>query len=130
VPTRRQSLDPAEDVFDLVALAVEVRVVVVLDLAVLAGRDARGDAAFGQCGAEPVAVVALVGEQFLGAGKRRKQQKSALVVAHLAFGQQHRDRPAEPVADRMELRVQAALGAPDTSGKSPLLTGWPPCGGP
>jgi hypothetical protein len=38
-------LDPAEDVLDLVALAIEVFVVGVLDLAVLAGRDAWGDAA-------------------------------------------------------------------------------------
>ena len=41
------ALDPAEDVFDLVALAVEFGVVMVLDLAVLARWDARGGAAFG-----------------------------------------------------------------------------------
>ena len=45
-------LDPAEVVFDLVALAVEFLVVVVLDFAVLAWRDARCDAAPGQAGPE------------------------------------------------------------------------------
>ena len=67
-------LDPSEDVFDLVALAVEVLVVVVLDLAVLAGRDAWGGALRDQRGAEPVAVIAFVGEQLLGARERGKQQ--------------------------------------------------------
>jgi hypothetical protein len=112
-------LDPSEDVFDLAALAVEFGVVVILHFAVLARRDARGDALRGERGAEPVAVIAFVSEQFLGAGKRGKQQCSAFVVAHLTFGQEHHDRPAQSVADGMELRVQAALGAPDTSGKSP-----------
>ena len=49
-------LDPAEDVFDLVALALEVLVVMVLDLAVLARRNARGGAALSQRCPEPVAV--------------------------------------------------------------------------
>ena len=35
-------LDPAEDVFDLVTLSVDFLVVEILDLAVFAGRDARG----------------------------------------------------------------------------------------
>ena len=61
-------LDPAEDVFDLVALAVEVLFIMVLDLAVFAGRDAWGDALRDQRGAEPGAVIAFVREQFLGAG--------------------------------------------------------------
>ena len=59
-------LDPAKDIFDLVALSVEVLVVVILDLPVLSRRDARRDAAFGQSSAEPVAVIALIREQFLG----------------------------------------------------------------
>ncbi len=95
-------LDPAEDVLDFVALTVEVLVVLVLDLAVFPWWDARGDAAFGQCGPKPVAIITFVGEQFLGAGKRGKQEKSAFVVAHLPFGQQHHDRPAQTVTDGME----------------------------
>ena len=41
------------------------------------------------------------------------------MIAHLTFGQEHDDRSAKAVADGMELRVQPAFGAPDTSGKSP-----------
>ena len=44
-----------------------------------------------------------IAEQFLGAGKPGKQQGSALVVAHLAFGQQQHDRSAKAIADGMEL---------------------------
>jgi hypothetical protein len=69
-------LDPAEDVFDLVAPAIEFGVVVVLNLAVFAGRDAWGGVLRDQRGAEPVAAISFVGEQLLGAGKRGKQQGS------------------------------------------------------
>ena len=112
-------LDPVEDVLDLVALAVEVLVIVDPDLAVGAWRDARGDAAFGQSSPEPVAVVALVAQQFLGVGQHRKQQESALVIAHLAFGEEQDDRASLAIADGVQLGVQPALGPPDTSGKSP-----------
>ena len=58
--------DSAKDVLDLVALAVEVFVVVVLDIAVLARRNAWGYAALGQGRPEPVAVITFVAQQFLG----------------------------------------------------------------
>lgn len=89
------------------ALPVEFFVVVVLDLAVLARRDARGGAALGQGGPEPVAVITLVAEQFLGVGQCFKQQKSAVVITHLPFGQEHHDGPPESIAHGMKLRVQA-----------------------
>ena len=41
------------------------------------------------------------------------------MVAHLAFGEHHHHGAAFTVAHGMELGVQAALGAPDTSGNSP-----------
>lgn len=66
-------LDPSEDVLDLVALEVEILVVAILGLAVVAWRDARGDAAFGKRLPEQVAVIVFVREQFLGAGKRGEQ---------------------------------------------------------
>ena len=106
--------DPAEDIFDLVALSVELLVVEILDLPVLSRRDAGGDALVVDCGTEPVAVIAFVTEQHLGARQDWKQQGSALVVAHLAFGEQQDDRPAQPIADSMQLGVQHALCAPDT----------------
>src|SRR5690606_12955491 len=107
------------DVLDLVALAVEDLVVVVLDLAVGARRNAGGDPALDQRRAEPVAVVTLIAEQFLGVGERAKQQPSPFVIAHLTLGQEHDDRAPQSIADGVQFGVQAAFGAPDTSGKSP-----------
>lgn len=86
--------DPAEDIFDLVALSVELLVVVILDFPVLARRDTGGDALVVECGTEPVAIIAFVAEQHPGARQDGKQQSSALVIAHLAFGEQQDYRPA------------------------------------
>lgn len=47
--------------------------------------------------------------------------RRALVVAHLSFSQKHDDRPALAVADGVELGVQAAPCAPDTTGNSPFF---------
>ena len=41
------------------------------------------------------------------------------MVAHLPFGEQQHDGSAFTVTHGMELGVQPAFGAPDTSGKSP-----------
>lgn len=112
-------IDPAEQVLDLVTLAVELLVVLVLGLAIGFGRNAGGNALAVERGAEPIAVIALVAEQHLGAWQAGKQQNCAFVVAHLAFGQQQDDRPAQAIADGMQLGVQPALGASDTSGNSP-----------
>ena len=71
-----------------------------------------------QGGSEPVAVIAFLREQFDGAGERGKQQKSSLMVAHLAFGKRQDDRSPRPVANGMEIGVQPTFGAPDTSGSA------------
>src|SRR3546814_19180629 len=55
-------------------------------------------------------------------GQGVEHQGSAFIVAHLSFAQQHDQRPALAVADGMELRVQTAFGASDTSGNSPFLS--------
>lgn len=69
--------EAGKQVLDLVPLAIELLVIGVLDLAIGRWRDAWGDAAAGQGVAEPVAVVALVSQQFLGLGQLRKQQNCA-----------------------------------------------------
>jgi hypothetical protein len=51
----------------------------------------------------------------------RQHERRALVVAGLAFGEKHHERPPLTVADGVQLGVQTALGPPDTSGNSPLL---------
>lgn len=55
-------------VLDFVPLAIEQLLIGVLDLAIGRWRDAWGDAAAGKGVVEPVAVVALVSQQFLGLG--------------------------------------------------------------
>ena len=96
-------LDFGEQVFDQVPLFVDRFVVVILDLAVGFWRDAGGDAARGQSAAEPVAVIAFIAQQFLGAWQGIEQQNSALMVAHLSFGEHHYDGPPFAVADCMQL---------------------------
>jgi len=66
--------------------------------------------------AEPVGIVAPVSQQSLGFGEGVDHQRSALVVAHLTFAEQHDQRTALAVTDGMELGVQPAFGAADTSG--------------
>ena len=64
-------LEAGKQVLDLLALAVEVFVVGVLNLAVGCRRDAWGDAAHFKSLAEPVAIVALVSQQFPRLGQLR-----------------------------------------------------------
>ena len=54
--------------------------------------------------------------------QRRQHHCRAPVIAHLAFGEQQQERAALPVADRVQLRVQAAFGAPDTARNSPFCS--------
>ena len=108
----------SEHVFDLVALPIERGVVRDWHFAVLLRRDAGGNFAFCECGAKPVCVIASVAEQGFGLGQGVDHQCRPFVVAHLPFAQQHDQRSAFAVADRVELGVQAAFGASDTSGSA------------
>ena len=69
--------------------------------------------------AEPVGILAPVTKQNFSFGERVEHQSCALVIAHLAFAEQHHEGSALAVADSMKLGVQA--GAPDTSGNSPFF---------
>ena len=63
-------LEPFEHVLDLVALLVEDGVMGDRDLPIGFRGDAGGEAALCQGGAEPIGVVALVGQKLLGLGMR------------------------------------------------------------
>lgn len=63
----------------------------------------------------------LVVPKFLGVEYCVEQQKSALVIPHLAFGEHHHDGTAFTVAHGVEPGAQAGLGAPDTTHRSPFL---------
>jgi hypothetical protein len=53
-----------------------------------------------------------------------KHKAGALVVAHLAFREEHDDRPAFAMADSMEFQVQLAFGSPDTTGNIATFPGF------
>lgn len=109
--------EPGEEVFDLVALTVELFIEVSRHCAPPSRRDARGDALCRQGGAVFIAVIALVTDHNSWAlRKRRVEQLCSLVVTHLTFCQTQRDGPALAIAHGMKLGVQTTFGAPDTSG--------------
>lgn len=97
-------------------MAVSCRVVGMENLSVPSRRDAGRDAATLQGDTKVVAVVTAIGDQFSGWRQHVKQQACALVVVHLAFGQQQDERSTAAVADGMQLRVQSAFGATDPAG--------------
>ena len=115
-------LEPGEQVLDLVALAVENRIIGVWDFAASARRDAGLDASCFQFLPEPGAVVSAIGDEMRYLGQGVEHEASAPVVAHLAFRQEQDDRPSFTVADGVELGVQSAFGSPDTAGNIPFLS--------
>ena len=79
--------------------------------------------------AEQVAIIAPVAEQDVGLGERADLQSGTPVFAHLPFAQQQDQRSALAIAHGVELRVQAALGPPDTPGNILFLKGSRSSGG-
>ncbi len=69
--------ETAERVFDFVALFLEQGVIGDRDFAVGFGRNAGGDVALGEGGAEPVGVVTLVGQELLGFWHGGQHQRGA-----------------------------------------------------
>src|SRR6185437_593205 len=112
----------SEHVVDGVALLVEGLAVAQLSFAVLTRRDAGSDAVALQRCPEPVGVITAVGDQLLRFGQTVEQASCARVIARLSCRQVQVDGPAAAIADRMKLRVQAALRATDTAGNSPFLS--------
>ena len=105
-----------EHVLDLVTLPVENFIVSDGFLAAPSWRNAGLDTPVNKRLAEPVAVVAPVGDERFGLRQGIEDQPRALVIAHLAFGEEHDERLSHAVADDMELGVQPAFRA-DTAGK-------------
>ena len=72
--------------------------------------------------ADVEAVVKVVDGLTLDLEARLDAAYVTFVVAHLAFRQEHDDRPAFTVADGVELGVQPSLGSSDTTGNIPFLS--------
>ena len=109
-------LEAGEHILDAMALPVERSVVGYMDPAIDLGRDAGGDASFGESIAEPVGVIAPVGEHGVGGWQGIDQQGSAFEVAGLSLRERQADGTAAAIAYGMELGGQSATAAPDTSG--------------
>ena len=83
-----------------------------------------------KCVPESVAVVAPVSNQHVCGRQLRVDNRRALVVAHLTFGQKEDYRATGPVADSVQLGVQPTFRAPDTPGNiPPLFVDWRQSGG-
>jgi hypothetical protein len=72
--------------------------------------------------AEPVGVIASVAEHRLGVSKSVEHQDRTFVIAHLRFAEEHGQRSSRAIAHGVQLGVQTAFRAPDTSGNSSLLS--------
>ena len=116
-------LQPAEHVLDAVALAIDGSIVRDRHFSIGLRRDARIDTAGRQSVAEPVGVVSPISNHRFDFGQRIEHECRALVVGCLPLAEQHDQRSALAIADGVELGVQAAFGASDTSGNSPFLRG-------
>lgn len=115
-------LDASEQVLDLVALSVEPFVVGQRHAAASRGGNAGLDPPFAQGRPEAVAVITSVADEISGGRKPVEHQVRTLVIAHLAFCEQHDQGAAGAVADDVKLGVQAAFRPTKTAGKSPFLS--------
>jgi hypothetical protein len=89
----------------------------------LVGADtaARLAACFGESFSKPIAVIASVSDQGGGWRQIGKDQPRTLMIAHLALADHEHEGRAAAIADRVELGIQAAFGAPDAAGNRPFL---------
>ena len=114
-------LEFAKHILDFVAAFVERLVERDCGFAVGFWRDAGFYAARLECASKPVSIVAFVTQQSFGIRNGIKHQRCTLVIAHLTFREQQNQRTARAVAHGVQFGIQAALGAPDTSGNSPFF---------
>ena len=105
-------LELGEKVLDLVSAAIEAFVVDVRFLPAFRGRDAGPDAPCEEFFAEPSAVVALIGDEAIGFGQRVDHDPGTFVIAHMAFRQQHDDRPVVIIADGRSFEFSPPLVRP------------------
>lgn len=109
-------LEPGEEVFDPVPLAVEDWIVREASLVVAMGGDAGGDASGVEGLPEPVAVIGAIGEQDGGLGQVRCQSPGADMVVALTFGEQETQRTPPAITQDVQLAGQAAPAASDSAG--------------
>ena len=108
--------EASEHPFDAVSLAIEPLVVGYWPQAVVSSWNTGLDPHGPQPVAEGIAVVPSVTDQKPGWRESPQHDGGALVVTGLAFGQQQDQRLAIPIANRVQLGVQAAFRTSDAAG--------------
>src|SRR3546814_8474890 len=109
---------------DLDAVAAFVAALVVFDGLVpyFPARDAGRDALFLQGIAEPVGIIAPVGEHPLRFGQTVEQSGYARVIADLPGGHEEADRAAICIGHGMKLGVHTAFRADRKASRTPFFT--------
>ena len=92
----------AEHVLDFVALLVERFVVFDLYFPIFLWRDTRLDTLVFQGIPEPIGIVAAIRQKVFGQWQGIDNKSGAFVITHLPFRQQHDDRPAHAIANRVK----------------------------
>ena len=108
--------EASEHAFNAVSLAIEFLVIGYWLQAVVSSRNTGLDTHGPQSVAEGIAVVPSVPDQNPGGRKGLQHDGGSLVVTGLAFGQQQDQGLAIPIANRVQLGVQAAFRASDAAG--------------
>ena len=111
-----------EHVFDFMTLLIKRFIILDFDFAVFFGWHAWLYAFSAQSVPEPIGIITAICKQHIGFGHSIQQMPSAFVIAHLPFGQEHGNRPAQTITNSMKFGVQAAFCAPNSTGNIPFLS--------
>ena len=103
-----------KEVLDLVALLVE-RLIIGIRHLLTARWDTGLDTLCLQGLPKGLAVISTVSNQCLGWRQGIQHETSTPMVAHLAFAEQHDDRPSLIIANGVQFGIQSAFGSPDTN---------------
>jgi hypothetical protein len=114
-------LEAPEHALDGVAAAVEIGREAILPAAIGLGRDVGCGALALDLATDGIAVIPLVAVQDFGAGHLVEQGIGGGTVGDLAAGQQERDRTAEAIGQRVDLRRPPAAGTADRLREFPPL---------
>lgn len=114
-------LDAPEHALDGVAIAVEVGREAVLPASIGLRRDIRRGILALDLATDGVAVMLLVTMQYRRLGHLVVQGVGGNTVCHLAAGQQERDRAAEAIGERVDLRGAPAARTADRLSEFPPL---------
>ena len=95
-----------------------------------AGGDADPEATVLQFVAQPVRILPLVAQSFLGRREVGQEHQGAPGIAHRTWREKEHQRPPHPSLILWSFEFRPPFVRPIARGRSPLFSGLPPCGGP